>query len=462
MNQATSIEQEALGGSATKRKKLVVVIAATLILVAVVVLALGILIPPTVKISPASESREVPVDSKLKISTSRLRGEIESVEVKETSLSPLGAPLETKVLDGGMQGSEFVVDDGSTLNPDSRYEVTVHARLRHLGLTGFTYESVVEQSTFYTIVTPAPLFSKSAQVVEIDQPIVVEFNTPIDDFSYEISPELKSTSSIDEENPTRALIKFEGYEQGKQYTLTIKGATAENGAVMQKPASQPIATTSPLKVTFIPGDEEAGVSTGARPTLTFTEDIRNPEIAESLITMEPDTLGSWDWITSDSLQFKPLDDWAQSAQITIKLHGGTGGLRGNSGSFLREDVQSTFTVKPSKMIDVNLSTQTVVLYDNDQQVKTLVCSSGAKATPSLTGTYAVYAKAEKLDMQGEGYNAPDVPWVLMFNGDYTIHGNYWSTNFGTPTSHGCVGLPLSDAEFVYNWAPIGTIVSIHY
>ncbi|HDY69332.1 MAG TPA: murein L,D-transpeptidase, partial [Actinobacteria bacterium] len=112
--------------------------------------------------------------------------------------------------------------------------------------------------------------------------------------------------------------------------------------------------------------------------------------------------------------------------------------------------------------DVNLSAQTVTLYEHNQQVRTMICSSGSKATPSLTGTYAVYAKAEKLDMEGEDYSAPDVPWVLMFNGDYTIHGNYWATTFGVPSSHGCVGLPVTDAEFLYNWAPIGTIVSIHY
>jgi lipoprotein-anchoring transpeptidase ErfK/SrfK len=50
----------------------------------------------------------------------------------------------------------------------------------------------------------------------------------------------------------------------------------------------------------------------------------------------------------------------------------------------------------------------------------------------------------------------------MFNGDYTIHGNYWATSFGAPSSHGCVGLPLDEAEYLYNWTPIGTIVSIHY
>jgi len=277
-----------------------------------------------------------------------------------------------------------------------------------------------------------------------------------------MTPELQTTSRIDEENPTRALITFDGYEQGQSFTLSITGATAANGALLQKEYSQAFATTDPLKVIFVPGDGESAVTLGSRPTLTFTDDIRNPEAVESLLNIEPATLGNWEWISGDTLEFTPLENWTQGMQVTFNLRGGTDALRGTSGSYLREDVSSTFTTKPSKLIDVDLTAQTVTLYDNDQQVKTMICSSGAKATPSLTGTYSVYAKADELDMEGEGYNAEDVPWVLMFNGDYTIHGNYWATSFGAPSSHGCVGLPLTEAEFLYNWTPIGTIVSIHY
>jgi lipoprotein-anchoring transpeptidase ErfK/SrfK len=231
---------------------------------------------------------------------------------------------------------------------------------------------------------------------------------------------------------------------------------------MLKPYTQKITTTNPLKIFFTPGDGESGVSLSTRPTLTFSEDIKNPEIVESILSFDPQVLGGWDWVAPDQIEFKPLADWTQGQKITIRVKGGTEAFRGVSGSYLRQDVESSFTAKPSKQIDVNLTEQKVYLYDNDKLVRTMICSSGSQATPSLTGTYSVYAKAEKLDMRGEGYVAPNVPWVLMFNGDYTIHGNYWSTTFGTPTSHGCVGLPLGEAEYLFNWTPMGTIVSIHY
>lgn len=463
MSTATPAQQTGFAKLAVRRRALIV-IALTLVGLAFLgYLSLASLFPPSIKVSPDNGSKDISIENNLQISTSWMRGKINNVLVKEISLDPLGSPIGEKEVDGRLEGDVFVRNDGeSTLKPDSRYEVTVEGVLTELTLSGPKQKAVTERITFQTITTPAPIFTKETQTVPIGEPIIVEFNTPVETFVYKIEPELKSTSRIDDNNPSRALITFDGYEQGMEYSLTVTGATSDNGASLLHPYSQKITTTKPLKIFLVPGDGESGVNLSERPTLTFSEEIKNPEVAESILSFDPQILGAWDWIAPDKIEFKPLSNWTQGQKVTIRIKGGTEAFRGVSGSFLRQDVESSFTAKPSKMIEVNLTEQKVYLYDNDQLAKTMICSSGSLATPSLTGTYAVYAKADKLNMRGEGYDAPNVPWVLMFNGDYTIHGNYWSSNFGTPTSHGCVGLPLNDAEYLYNWTPIGTIVSIHY
>jgi lipoprotein-anchoring transpeptidase ErfK/SrfK len=51
---------------------------------------------------------------------------------------------------------------------------------------------------------------------------------------------------------------------------------------------------------------------------------------------------------------------------------------------------------------------------------------------------------------------------MYFNYDAeALHGAYWHNNFGTPMSHGCVNLPLDMATFLFNWAPLGTMVWVH-
>ncbi len=464
MSRASTIRNSpSVQTKSTARRKTAVAAVVALAVFVLGYIILAALVPPSVGISPGDSSREVPVDSQLKVSTSWMRGSVNSVKVKETMLDPAGNPTSQTDVKGHLEGNGFVRDDGSPLlKQDARYDVTVDASLIELTITGPKSREVTEHASFQTITTPAPLFSQDTQVVPSGEPIVVEFNTPIKSFTYELSPNLTSTSRIDDSNPTRAFIDFQGYEQGQKYKLTITSVDAQNGVQLKQPYSQTIATTDPLKVTFVPGDGESAVNTAERPTLTFSEDIKNQDQAQSLVSVDPAVPGSWNWVAPNKLEFKPQTDWAQGAKVTIHLKGGLDALRGVSGSYLREDVQSTFTTKPSKLIDVNLTEQRVYAYDNNQLVRTLICSSGSQATPSLTGTYTVYAKADKVNMSGPGYNAPNVPWVLMFNGDYTIHGNYWSTRFGVPTSHGCVGLPLDQAQWLYGWTPIGTVVQIHY
>lgn len=463
MSRTTSIQRPGSLGTAYRHRNALVIGLAALVLLVVGYVAVGTLLPPRVKISPGNGASDVPVDSQLKVSTSWLRGNVQKVTIKEIALGPDGAPTSERYIEGRLDGDEFVTGDGSPLlRPDARYEVTVEAELTDLSLSGPHQRRVTEQAVFQTITTPVPLAADQVHVVELGRPIEIEFNTPMESMTYELSPAVPSSVRPDENNPRKMLISFEGYEQGQSYELRITGGQAVNGIGIARHYTLPVSTTAPLKVTFVPGDGEAAVPLATQPSLTFSEEIRNPEAVESLVSIEPGTMGAWEWVEPDRLEFQPLDDWQQGAQVTIRLKGGPEALRGSSGSYLRENVESTFTTKPSKLIDVNLAEQKVYLYDDEKLVRTLICSSGSQATPSLTGTYAIYAKAEKVDMRGEGYFAPNVPWVLMFNGDYTIHGNYWATSFGTPSSHGCIGLPVSDAEWLYNWSPIGTIVSIHY
>jgi len=43
---------------------------------------------------------------------------------------------------------------------------------------------------------------------------------------------------------------------------------------------------------------------------------------------------------------------------------------------------------------------------------------------------------------------------------YSLHGAYWHNNFGHPMSHGCVNLPVPDAEELYYWTnPLAGYVS---
>jgi lipoprotein-anchoring transpeptidase ErfK/SrfK len=115
-----------------------------------------------------------------------------------------------------------------------------------------------------------------------------------------------------------------------------------------------------------------------------------------------------------------------------------------------------------RWIEVNLTNQTLSAYEGGDLIKSFTISSGRPNTPTVVGEFKVWAKVRIQAMSGPGYYIENVPWVMYFYGDYGIHGTWWHNNFGTPMSAGCVNMTIADAQWMYNWASIGTVVYVHY
>lgn len=134
-----------------------------------------------------------------------------------------------------------------------------------------------------------------------------------------------------------------------------------------------------------------------------------------------------------------------------------------------ESFQTITTGSYGKWIEVDLTHKRLYAYERDTLVKTNLVSAGAPETPTVTGQYSIYAKFDQQDMRGNNvdgsrYFQPHVRWINYFYRDYAIHGNYWrpTSYFGNiNSSHGCVSMPDSEAEWIYTWAPIGTPVIVH-
>ncbi len=115
-----------------------------------------------------------------------------------------------------------------------------------------------------------------------------------------------------------------------------------------------------------------------------------------------------------------------------------------------------------RWIDVNLSQQRVYAYEGNVIVNSFLVSTGTWQYPTVTGQYRIYVKYRYTDMSGPGYYLANVPYTMYFYKGYALHGTYWHSNFGTPMSHGCINLSISDAGWLFNWASVGTLVNIHY
>jgi lipoprotein-anchoring transpeptidase ErfK/SrfK len=115
-----------------------------------------------------------------------------------------------------------------------------------------------------------------------------------------------------------------------------------------------------------------------------------------------------------------------------------------------------------RWIDIDISSQSLTAYEGSTPVRTFIVSTGTAAHPTVLGRYRIYIKLRWDTMAGPGYYLPNVPYVMYFYQGYSIHGTYWHHNFGTPMSHGCVNMYTPDAEWMFYFASVGTLVNVHW
>lgn len=124
-----------------------------------------------------------------------------------------------------------------------------------------------------------------------------------------------------------------------------------------------------------------------------------------------------------------------------------------------------------KYIDVNISTQHMDAYTKGGvKVGSWAITSGKNGLSTPIGSFLIQRKAYNVCMPNPPSTQPlcGIHYVSYFTGaGHAIHQAWWRSYFGGQDykwngSHGCINAPLSVAQFIYNWAPIGTPVTTHY
>ncbi|MEZ4675587.1 MAG: L,D-transpeptidase [Caldilineaceae bacterium] len=114
-----------------------------------------------------------------------------------------------------------------------------------------------------------------------------------------------------------------------------------------------------------------------------------------------------------------------------------------------------------RRIEVDLSDQMLTAWQGETIVLQTIVSTGRAEYPTVTGTWPIRIKLPSTRMIGPGYDTPDVPWTMYFFRGYAVHGAYWHNNFGTPVSHGCINMRVDEAKLLFDWASVGTNVTVH-
>lgn len=158
--------------------------------------------------------------------------------------------------------------------------------------------------------------------------------------------------------------------------------------------------------------------------------------------------------------------------LIVASHSGNNGGGGISGS------------ARGKEILISLSRQWMYVFQDGKQIYNSPITSGRPELRTPTGIYHVFLKLHPTTFyspwpHGSPYWYPPthINYALEWrSGGLFLHDSWWRSVYGPGTNvwhhdpvygwetgtHGCVTMPLSAAAWLYNWAPIGTMVKIQW
>lgn len=120
-----------------------------------------------------------------------------------------------------------------------------------------------------------------------------------------------------------------------------------------------------------------------------------------------------------------------------------------------------------KRIEVDLSRQRLIFFIKDIKLGEMIVSTGTDRLPTPTGTFHILNKTPRAWSKLAKLWMPK--WMgFALGGKVGIHelpewpgGKKEGANhLGKRVSHGCIRLGVKDAQFLYDWTPIGTKVVV--
>lgn len=123
-----------------------------------------------------------------------------------------------------------------------------------------------------------------------------------------------------------------------------------------------------------------------------------------------------------------------------------------------KEIEDTFVI-------IDLSEQQLWLYDNNNLILTTLVVTGKDTTPTRIGLFKIKNKERDRYLIGEDYQS-FVKYWMPFDGGIGLHDASWRKKFGGTIyqkngSHGCVNMPSSVTDDIYETVSVGTKVLVH-
>ncbi len=256
----------------------------------------------------------------------------------------------------------------------------------------------------------------------------------------------------------------------RRYTLTAK-ARGLGGMATRQITFQ---THSPQNLTMpyvMPQDGEV-VGVGEPVAIRFDESIANRAAAEKaiVVTTDPPVEGAFYWLNNREVRWRPEHFWKPGTTVNVAVN--TYGVDLGDGLFGEDNLRTHFTIGDELIATADDTTKVVTVRVNGEVVKTMPTSMGKDSTPTANGIYIIGERFAHMIMDSSTYGVPvnspngyrtevDFATQMSYSGVF-VHSAPWSVGAQghTNTSHGCLNVSPSNAQWFYEHTKRGDIVEV--
>ncbi|MEW2394239.1 Ig-like domain-containing protein [Streptomyces venezuelae] len=258
---------------------------------------------------------------------------------------------------------------------------------------------------------------------------------------------------------------------GAHYTVRVS-AEDEDGAPGRKVLT--VDTDLPakkkrLKVTFGPDAGKYGV--GQPVTAKLSKPVKGKEarsVVERALKVRsvPATEGSWYWVDSETLHYRPKDYWPAGA--TVNVSSNLEGLKVKEKLWGGEAKPLKLTIGDRVEAVTDAGSHYMTVYRNGEEINSMPVTTGKPGYSTRNGVKVVLGKEYSVRMTSASIGASDFYDKMVYyatrvtdSGEY-VHAAPWSVGSqgSANTSHGCTGMSTGDAAWFYETVRQGDLVTV--
>jgi lipoprotein-anchoring transpeptidase ErfK/SrfK len=214
------------------------------------------------------------------------------------------------------------------------------------------------------------------------------------------------------------------------------------------------------------------VGVGMPIIVRFNAKVRDRAAVEEalVVTSEKPIEGAWSWVSDSEVHYRPKEYWPAYDDITLDVN--LNGVNAGKGVYGMKNRTVKFTTGSSMVSVVDVDRHTLTVYRNGKKTRVIPVTTGKAEFLTRNGTKVILEKYTMKIMDSTTVGIPksspeyyrlEVPYAMRvtWSGEF-VHAAPWSTGSQgrDNVSHGCVGMSMSNAIWLFNQTQIGDIVKV--